>query len=81
MNTAEYFDTNYKKYQCANIVKSQESSQPNRNSIFKRAAKIKEEISQPNEKSDAKDDVIQHIKAKNTSNVKVTDAYKLLLPT
>jgi len=34
------------------------------NSIFKRAAKITKEISQPNEKSDAKEDGIQHIKAR-----------------
>ena len=33
------------------------------NSIIKTAAKITEELSQPNEKSDAKQDGIQHIKA------------------
>jgi hypothetical protein len=33
MNIAEYLNTNYKKDQFVNIVKSQESSQPNMNSI------------------------------------------------
>jgi len=32
------------------------------NSIIKTAAKIKEKLSQPNEKSDAKQDGIQHTK-------------------
>jgi len=35
------------------------------NSIIKTAAKITEELSQPNEKSDGKQDEIQHTKAKN----------------
>ena len=64
MNIAEYLNTNYKKDQFVNIVKSQESTQPNLNSIIKTAAKITEELSQPNEKSDAKQDGIQHIKAR-----------------
>jgi len=34
------------------------------NSIIKRAAKITEELSQPNKKSDAKQDGIQHTKAR-----------------
>jgi len=34
------------------------------NSIIKRAAKITEELSQPNEKSDAKQEGIQHTKAR-----------------
>ena len=37
---AEYLNTNYKKDQFLNIVKSQESTQPNMNSIIKTAAKI-----------------------------------------
>jgi len=36
----------------------------NMNSIIKTAAKITEELSQPNEKSDAKQDGIQHTKAR-----------------
>ena len=46
MNIAEYLNTNYKKDQFVNIVKSQESTQPNMNSITKTAAKITEELSQ-----------------------------------
>ena len=64
MNIAEYLNTNYKKDQFVNIVKSQESTQPNINSITKTATKITEELSQPNEKSDAKQDGIQHVKAR-----------------
>jgi hypothetical protein len=56
--------SNYKEDQFANIVKNHESTQPNMNSIIKTAAKIKEELSQPNEKSDAKQDGIQDTKAK-----------------
>ena len=70
MNIAEYLNTNYKKDQFVNIVKSQESTQPNLNSIIKTAAKITEELSQPNEKSDAKQDGIQHIKAKLGESLK-----------
>ena len=62
INIAEYINTNYTEDQFVNIVKSQESTQPNMNSIIKTAAKITEELSQPNEKSDAKQDGIQHIR-------------------
>ena len=63
IDIAEYFNTNYKD-QFVNIVKSHESTQPNKNSKIKTAAKITEELSQPNEKSDAKQDGIQHSKAR-----------------
>jgi hypothetical protein len=46
-----------------NIVRSHESTQQNMNSIIKTAAKITEELSQPNEKSDTKQDGIQDTKA------------------
>jgi hypothetical protein len=45
-------------------LKSYESRQPNVNSIIKTAAKIAEELSQPNEKSDANQEGIQHTKAR-----------------
>ena len=73
MNIAEYLNTNYKKDQFVNIVKSQESqesTQPNMNSMIKTAAKITEELSQPNVKSDAKQDGIQHIKARLRESLK-----------
>ena len=54
INIAEYLNTNYKEDQFVNVVKSHESTQPNTNSIIKTAEKITEELSQPNEKSDAK---------------------------
>jgi len=62
INIAEYLNTNYKD-QFVNIVKSHESTQPNVNSIIKTAANITEELSQPSEKSDTKQDRIQHTKA------------------
>jgi len=64
INSTECLNTNYKSDQFVNIVKSQESTQSNMNSIIKTAAKITEELSQPNEKSDAKQDGVQHIKAR-----------------
>jgi len=63
-NITEYLNTNYKVDQFINIVKSYESTQQTMNSIIKTAAKIAEELSQPNEKSDAKQEGIQHTKAR-----------------
>jgi hypothetical protein len=63
-NIAEYFNTNYKVDRFVNTVKSSESTQPTMNSIIKTAAKITEELSQPNEKSDAKQEGIQHTKTR-----------------
>jgi len=40
------------------------------NSIIKKAAKIKEELSQLNEKNDAKQDGIQHTKARLGESLK-----------
>ena len=70
MNIAEYLNPNYKKDQFVSIIKSQERIQPNMNSIIKTAAKITDELSQPNEKSDAKQDGIQHLKARLGESVK-----------
>ena len=65
INIAEYLNTNYKEGQFLNIVKSHENTQPNMNSIIKTAKKITEELSQPDEKIDAKQDglLVQHTKA------------------
>jgi hypothetical protein len=70
INIAEYFNTNYKEDQFVNIVKSHESTQPNMNSIIKTAAKITEELSQPNEKSDVKRGGIQRTKARLGESLK-----------
>jgi len=59
---AEYLHTNHKVDQFVNIVNSYESTQPNMNSIIKTAANITEELIQPNEKRDAKQEGIQHTK-------------------
>ena len=64
INIAEYLNTKYKENQFVNIVNSHESTQPNMKSITKSAAKIIEELSQLNGKSDAKEDEIQHTKAR-----------------
>jgi len=64
INIAEYLNTNYKEDKFVNIVKSHESTQPNMISIIKTAAKITEELSQPNKKNDPKQDGIQHTKAR-----------------
>jgi len=55
---------NYKEYQFVNIVNSHESTQPNMNLIITTATKITEELGQPSENSDAKQDGIQHAKAR-----------------
>jgi len=70
INIAEYLNKIHKEDQFVNIVKSHESTQPNMNSIIKTAAKITEELSQPNEKSDAKQDGIQHTKSKLGDSLK-----------
>ena len=70
INIAEHLSTNHKEDQFVSIVKSHESTQPNMNSIIKRAANITEELSQPNEKSDAKQDGIQHTKARFGESLK-----------
>jgi len=70
INIAEYLKTNYKEDQFINIVKNHESTQPNMNSIIKTTAKITEELCQPNEKSDAKQDGIQHSTARLGESVK-----------
>jgi len=70
INIAEYVNTDYKEDQFVNIIKSQESTQPNMNSIIKKAAKITEELSQPNEKRDAKQDGIQHTEARLGESLK-----------
>jgi len=70
INIAEYLNTNYKEDQFVNTVKSHENTQPNMNSIFKTTAKITEELSQPYEKSDAKQDGIQHTKARLGESLK-----------
>jgi len=69
INIAECLNTNYKKDQFVNIAKIHESIQINMNSIIKTAAKIKDELSQTNEKSDAKQDGI-HIKARLGQSLK-----------
>ena len=48
------------------------------NSIIKTAAKITEELSQPNEKSDAKQDGIQHIKERLGESLKKKRKNKVL---
>ena len=67
---AEYLNTNYKVDQFVNIVKSNESTQPTMNSVIKTAVNIAKKLSQPNEKSDAKSEGIQHTKARSEDVLK-----------
>jgi hypothetical protein len=46
INIAEYLNTKYKEDRFVNIVKNQESSQPNMNSTIKTAVKVAEELNQ-----------------------------------
>ena len=48
------------------------------NSIIKRAAKITEELSQPNEKSDTKQDGIKHTKARLGESLKKKGKNKVM---
>jgi hypothetical protein len=64
INIAEYLNTKYKGDQFVDIVKNHESTQPNMNSIVKLAAKFTEDLNKLNEKKGAKQDEIQHMKAK-----------------
>jgi len=70
INIAEYLNTNYKEDQFVNIAKIHESNQLNMNSIIKTTAKITEELSQPNEKSDAKQDGMQHTEGRLGESLK-----------
>jgi len=78
INIAEYLNTNYKEDQFVNIAKRHESAQPIMNSIIKTASKITEELSQPNEKSDAKQDGVQHTKARLGESLKEKWKNKLM---
>jgi hypothetical protein len=51
-------------YQFVNNFNIYESTQPTVNPIIKTAAKITKEFRKPNEKSDAKQEGIQHTKAR-----------------
>jgi hypothetical protein len=66
INIAEYtyHNTKYKEDQFVSIVKFNESTQPNMNSIIKSAAKIIEELSQLNGNNDEKQDEMQHTKGR-----------------
>jgi hypothetical protein len=63
INTAEYLNKKYKEDQFVNIIKSQENNQPTMNSTVRVAAKAIDELSQPNENSDMKQDGIQITRA------------------
>jgi hypothetical protein len=64
INIAERLNKKYKEDQFVNIIRSRDSSQPNMNSTVRAAAKVVDELSQPNENSDMKQDGIQNTKAR-----------------
>jgi hypothetical protein len=57
-NTAEHLNTKYVEYQFINIVKCQESNQPNINSTIKVAAMDAVKLNELNENSDTKSESI-----------------------
>jgi len=54
INIADYLKTNCKECQFINIVKSQESNQPNINSTITLAARFSEKLKELKENSDTK---------------------------
>jgi hypothetical protein len=78
INIAEYVNKKYKEDQFLNIIKSHDSNQPTRNSTVRVAAKILDELSQPNENSDMKQDGIQNTKARLKESLKKKWKYKVM---
>lgn len=67
---AEHLDAKYKEDQLVNIVKIYENNQPIMNSINRTAEKVAEELNQSTEKSDTKEEGIQHTKARLVGSFK-----------
>jgi hypothetical protein len=78
INIAEYFNKRYKEDQFVNIIRSHGSCQQNVNSTVRQAAKIIDELSQPNEKNDMKQDGIQNTKARLAESLKEKWENKLM---
>jgi hypothetical protein len=70
INIAEYLNKKYKEDQFLNIIRSHKSSQPTMNSTVRAAAKIIDELSQPNENNDMKQDGTQNPKARLEESLK-----------
>jgi Ni,Fe-hydrogenase III component G len=70
INIAEYLNKKHKHDQFVNIIRSHDNNQQNMNSTVQAAAKIIDELSQPNENNDTKDDGVQNTKARWTESLK-----------
>jgi hypothetical protein len=70
INIAEYLNNKYKEDQFVNIIRSHDSNQPDMISTVTAAAKIIDELSQPNENNDMKQDGIQNTKARLAESLK-----------
>jgi hypothetical protein len=70
INTAEYLNKKYKEDQFVNIIRNHDSNQPNMSSTVRAAVRIIDELSQPNENNDMKQDGIQNTKARLTESLK-----------
>jgi Ni,Fe-hydrogenase III component G len=66
---AEYLNKKYKEDQFVNIIRNHNSNQPNMSSTVTAAARIIDELSQPNENNDMKQDGIQNTKARLTESL------------
>jgi hypothetical protein len=64
INIAEYLNKKCKEDQFVYIIRRHDSNKPNVNSTVRTAAKIIDELSQPNENNDVKQDGIKYTKAR-----------------
>jgi hypothetical protein len=63
INISEYLNKKYREDQFVSIRRSHDSNKPNMNSTVTAAAKIRDELSQPNENNDMKQNIIQNTEA------------------
>jgi hypothetical protein len=70
INIAECLNKKHKEDQFVNIIRSHNSSQPNMNLTVRTASKVIDELSQPNENNDMKQDEIQNTKARLEESLK-----------
>jgi hypothetical protein len=65
-----YLNKKYEEDQVVNIIRNHDGNKPNMNSTVRAAAKIVDELSQPDEKNDVKQDGIQNTKARLAESLK-----------
>jgi hypothetical protein len=78
INIAEYLNKKYKKDQSVNIIKSHNSNQPTMNSTVRAATMITDELSQPNQNNDMKQDGIPNTRARLEESLKTKRENKVM---